>query len=92
MLPVSPVQLHFKDGLFHPEQWQAVLHPALQATIYHTRKLRRGLWRRPTQEQMGDKLQQFHEPVTDRSLKWRTLIFQSLPPHPFLPLYIAIEF
>lgn len=66
-----------QDGLFHAEQRQAVLHPALQAALHHTGKLWRGLRRRSTQEQMGDdEFQQFHEPIADRGLKRRSLIFQ----------------
>lgn len=91
MFPVPPVQLHFKDGLLHAEQRQAVLHPALQAALHHTGKLRRGLRRRSTQEQMGnDEFQQFHEPIADRGLKRRSLIFSQvshLSPFP-LPLYV----
>lgn len=39
-----------QDGLLYAEQWQTVLHPALQAALHHAGKLRRGLWRRSTQE------------------------------------------
>lgn len=81
-----------QDGLFHAEQRQAVLHPALQAALHHTGKLWWGFRRRSTQEQMGDdKFQQFHEPIADRGLKRRSLIFQvsrfTLPPLPLVHRY-----